>query len=659
MGRFELDDTLSPEVHSDRLLTLPVLRELGSTIVEHPRATIEPRHAPGAKIETRAREALSRARAPMRPGARPAGHRDVLPGFVVGKTLGEGGMGIVRVAEQAALGREVAIKTLRDELGSSEDAAMRLLREAWLTGRLEHPNVVPIYDLGMDDAGRPHIVMRKVSGRSWDALIREPSLVTEAHGASDILDWHLRVLLQVTQAVSRAHAKRIVHRDIKPENVMVGEFGEVYLLDWGIAVSLEDDGSGRLPLAKDATEAAGTPCYMAPEMLGSSTAIIDERTDVYLLGATLYEIVTGKPPHEGASFVEMVKSIVYSSPNVPDDCPRELSAICTRAMSRLHDDRYPTVVEFRAAVLDFVTHRGSSELAAEATTKREELFSRVGDPTAERQEIYNLFGAVRFGYLEALRTWAENDEAQEGLRKVSVRMIDFELSRGSAEAAHAILAELTSPDADVSARVEAAMRAREDEKTRLGKLDALEAEYDPSVGRRTRLFFGLVLGVMGVIGPAALALSGREPSVAFDMVRTIALTALCMSFMYWARESMGKTRLNRNLAFTILMGFVVQVLVIPGAVLMEIPSHHHLTMTLLAWSLLTAMLAITSEPRFALPALLYLAGFFIVARHPGLRYWAQAAGNLSNLVVVLSAWSTKDDLKRLGDRAKETFHRRA
>jgi eukaryotic-like serine/threonine-protein kinase len=647
---FELDDTLSPEAHSDHLLTLPILRELGSTMVEHPRSTIEPRHDPSTTGDARAKEGVPRT----------AKGADALPGFVVRETLGEGGMGVVRVAEQSALGRQVAIKTLKGDLGKNQDAAMRLLREAWLTGRLEHPNVVPIYDLGMDEAGRPHIVMRKVEGKSWDAFLADPSLVKDTHGASDVLEWHLRVFVQVTQAVSLAHAKRIVHRDIKPENVMVGEFGEVYLLDWGIAVSLQDDGTGRLPLAKDATEAAGTPCYMAPEMLGLPSPKIDERTDIYLLGSTLYDIVAGKPPHEGKSFVEMVKSIVYSSPSFPEDSPRELAAICTRAMARLQEDRYASVGDLRSAVLDYLTHRGSSELAAEATTKRAELFSKLStDEVVERQEIYNVFGAVRFGYLEALRTWPENLEAEDGLRGLLLRMIDYELGRGSAEAAHAILAELSTPEASLVERVDTAMRARAEEKRRIEKLDALEAEFDPNVGRRTRLFVGGILGAIGVLGPVLLAVFEQgEPSLPGLAVRSFLQTGLVIGLLFWARDSLGKSRLNRSVSSAIVVGFLMQLLVIPGALLMNIPLHHHVTLTLLLWSILAAAIAVTSEIWFAVPAVMYLLGFYVAARFPAARFWVQSAGNLSNLLVVLMAWSTKEDLKRLGAQAK-AFHRRA
>jgi serine/threonine protein kinase len=375
----ELDDTLAASDVTP-LLAVSLSSELKRTLVERPRSTIEPSEPsePNSQHPTLPGRTGDGLGAPV-----PTGTTDGVPGFVVRRTLGEGGMGIVRAAEQLSVGRQVAVKTVRGELANDPRVALRLLREAWLAGRVEHPNVVPIYDVGVDGAGRPHIAMRLVDGTPWDELLGDPALVRTRYGTTDVLEWHLRVLVQVTHAVSRAHAKGIVHRDIKPENVMIGEFGEVYLLDWGIAVSLVADPEGRLPLARDAKETAGTPCYMAPEMLGGPKPLIDERTDVYLLGATLYEIVTGKPPHTGKVFAELVKSILESTPTFGPEVPRDLAAICERAMQRAREDRYTSAQEVRTAISDFLTHRGSNALAEEASARKAELFACLeGAPDA-------------------------------------------------------------------------------------------------------------------------------------------------------------------------------------------------------------------------------------------------------------------------------------
>jgi len=227
--------------------------ELARTVVDHPGTTIEPSRIPssGAMAALDALRAL---------GATLGGKIDVH------HTIGEGGMGVVHLATQATLGRHVAVKTLRKGAGD-EEAALRILREAWVTGALEHPNVVPVHDVGVDASGAPVIVMKRIEGRVWSHLMRDGAEITRRFGATDPLEWNLRTLVSVCNAVHFAHSRGILHRDLKPDNVMIGEFGEVYVLDWGIAVSLKDDPSGRLPCASQATDIAGTPHYMAPEML--------------------------------------------------------------------------------------------------------------------------------------------------------------------------------------------------------------------------------------------------------------------------------------------------------------------------------------------------------------------------------------------------------
>ncbi len=152
------------------------------------------------------------------------------PAFDVKRTLGEGGMGIVHVAQQRSLGREVAIKTLKPEF-AQEELILKVLQEAWVTGRLEHPNVVPVYDIVVDAEGRPQIVLKKIDGQPWDQLMHSETDVRKKFRAGDLLDWNLQIVIEICQAVRFAHARGFVHRDLKPENVMVGEFGEVYVLD--------------------------------------------------------------------------------------------------------------------------------------------------------------------------------------------------------------------------------------------------------------------------------------------------------------------------------------------------------------------------------------------------------------------------------------------
>ncbi len=633
----EFDETLVFD-RAKKLLASAELEGLRQTLVKHPRSTIEPRLASVDAEGRRAAEGLALLAA-----------QGLLSGLTLGKLLGEGAMGIVREAEQRSLVRTVAVKTLKNEVTSDGAAALRLLREAWITGRLEHPSVVPIYDLGVDEKGKPLIVMRRVEGASWELLRQDADAVRSRFGAEDLLEWNLRIFLQVTQAISRAHAQGVVHRDLKPDNVMIGSYGEVYLVDWGIAVSLHDDHTGRLPLARDATEAAGTPCYMAPEMLGGPEPRITERTDVYLLGAVLHELITGYPPHDGASFEEMVGSITASSFEFGPEVAPELAAICKRAMQANPERRYPSAAALRKAIEDFLRHRGSNELVSEAAEREAELEASLTQGAEARERIYNLFGACRFGYMEALRSWPENPLAAEGLRRACVRMIAFELKHGSPEAASVILAELDPrPEALVEA-VEAALARRSGEKKRLAQLERLERQHDPNIGRRPRLFFGTLLTLAGVVAPLAFGLFDMpESSYATLFGRMGGIFVICVALAFWGRRSLSKTRINRSLTYGILVGFGCQVLLLPGWYWMGLPLEHATTVTLFCWFIVSAILAFSVERRFLVGSVTYLVAFLVSARYPSLRFFVFSFGNLAMLVSVLLAWSEPEDFTRIG-----------
>ncbi|MGZ5967966.1 MAG: serine/threonine-protein kinase, partial [Polyangiales bacterium] len=366
------------------------LTSYADTLVRNPRSTIEP-----AKVDSqeqrRAIAAWRALAAPPESGAR---------SLTFEKTIGEGGMGVVHLAEQMTLGRKVAVKTLRDS--ADPDAVLKLLREAWITGALEHPNVVPVYDVSVDDKGGPLIVLKRIEGLAWADLMHDYAAIEERFGATDPLEWNLRTLGQVCNAIHFAHARGVLHRDLKPGNVMIGGFGEVYVLDWGIAVALHDDGTGRFPLARDANDTAGTPVYMAPEMLGGEGARLSERTDVYLIGAILHEIVSGKPPHDGAEMENIVASIVVSEPKLPPDTDEDLARIVTRAMSREPEDRYQSAEDVRLAIEAYLRHRGSMRLARGATDSLEKLRDAIRLQEVQRRVLYNLLGECRFGYRAAL-----------------------------------------------------------------------------------------------------------------------------------------------------------------------------------------------------------------------------------------------------------------
>lgn len=258
--------------------------------------------------------------------------------------LGRGGMSVVRRAYDPVLQRETARKVLAPH-GDVDVARERFLDEARITGRLEHPHIVPVYEYGSDDEGPDFMTMKLVEGQTLTQRIREQGV---DRLDPDTLANTLEVLLRVCDALAYAHHRGVVHRDIKPSNIMIGEFGEVYVVDWGIALRLDErDGAEE---AADVT--LGTVAYMAPEQIEAPDSV-DERADIYALGGVLYYVLTGEAPHHGKAPIARMTVALYGRIRPPAQVvsdgrlPAALVRVAMRALSLDPEDRYPSVRAFR------------------------------------------------------------------------------------------------------------------------------------------------------------------------------------------------------------------------------------------------------------------------------------------------------------------------
>ncbi len=281
------------------------------------------------------------------------------------KVVGRGGFGEVWEAVQVSLGRVVAAKRLRRDLRATTDIDThreQLLHsafrwEALTSASLEHPNIVPIYDLGADEEGRPVLAMKYVRGTPWpDAIAADFGEIP----VPEFLARHLPILAAVAQAVAFAHSRGIVHRDLKPSQVMVGEFGEVLLMDWGLAVAYDPAALAArvqippeaIPTLATATSPAGTPAFMAPEQTDPTASRIGPWTDVYLLGGTLYYLLTGETPHtaenSAAAFYEASEGrVTPPREKAPArEVPPDLEELAMRAMRPDPKERIPSVRAF-------------------------------------------------------------------------------------------------------------------------------------------------------------------------------------------------------------------------------------------------------------------------------------------------------------------------
>jgi serine/threonine-protein kinase len=558
---------------------------------------------------------------------------DTAPSLVLGDSLGEGGMGIVRLGRQGALDRDVAVKAVREERVSPE-AIARLLQEAWVMGRLEHPNIVPIYDIAEGRGQNPLIVMKRIEGVPWLALMTDGDRVRQRFGAEDLLDWNLRVLLQVCNAVHFAHTRGIVHLDLKPSNVMIGAFGEVYLVDWGIAASIRAD-ERRIPRTADITEIVGTPSYMAPEMLTAEGGRLGVHTDVYLLGAVLYEVLTGLPPHRGDSAIAIFYAAANYDPELPGAVPDEVAALCRAALRKEPRERPADAGGFRLGLQRFLDHRASARLADEAGRTLDALQAAIAAGRGPEPETFALGSAARFGFAQALATWPENEPAREGLRGTLRILAERALAMQDPRAARDLAAELSPRDEELDGRIEAAVRAEEIARGRRDQLERLGAQLDPKTGQRTRWF---VLSLMGIFWttftPLAAWLLDEFPGPWYRLWTLPVLSLLLIGGLaVWARESLSKTKINRSTVKTIVVALVSGMALNVTGQLAGVATDRYVPMLMTLFASVSWMYVVTVERRTWPLALAYGVSGLGAALRPDLGKWLLT---LANLVLVVN-----------------------
>jgi len=274
----------------------------------------------------------------------PSGHR-----FLIGGTLGEGGMAVVHEATDVQLNRAVAVKRMRSNLSHREDARRRFFAEAEILAGLDHPGTTPVFEAGRLPDGDCFYAMKKVSGRTLAELLAERTEDEIADRA--VRARFLEIYFRVCQTVASAHQQGVIHRDLKPENIMVDDLGVVYVMDWGLAKSLAEDAeAGQSDSSRTRLGAVmGTPAYMSPEQASGNAAISDRQTDVFSLGVMLYEILTGFNPFRGETAVESMKGVIYHDPEAPRAhnrrINRTLSAITMKAIAKDPFHRYRSAVE--------------------------------------------------------------------------------------------------------------------------------------------------------------------------------------------------------------------------------------------------------------------------------------------------------------------------
>lgn len=313
--------------------------------------------------------------------------------------IGRGGMGEVWRIHDRILDRYLVRKVLRPDKADDPRAVRRFLNEARITATLQHPGVIPVHDIGLLDDGRPFYTMAEVRGPRLDDVLRE------AHRTGEPPRRRVAILQRIADVLALAHSRGILHRDLKPENIMVGEFGSVIVLDWGIAVA-------RPPLGVDEFrgQVVGTPAYMAPEMAAGET--VGPQADVFMLGALLGHALTGRPPRAGATVDQLVMARDLPLAALPEDMDDGLRALHRRAIEPAPHDRFRDAGAFADALsawLDGVERRERAQLfVTEANAhaiQRDQLQSRVAALRTEAER-----------HLDGLRSFDPADRKKPGWR---------------------------------------------------------------------------------------------------------------------------------------------------------------------------------------------------------------------------------------------------
>jgi WD40 repeat protein/serine/threonine protein kinase len=376
------------------------------------------------------------------------------------RLLGRGGMGNVYVARQQSLDRMIAVKVIkpipkekRQQLAKTgrlaeveHDRRQQFLSEAVVTGDLDHPNIVPIHDIAVAADNTLFYAMKRVVGKPWSKSIKEKSR-----------DENLEILLKVCDAIAFAHTRGVVHRDIKPENIMLGDFGEVLVMDWGLALAQpefekKESISGQAGLG-------GSPAFMAPEMATGPVESIGPHSDIYLLGATLYYIVAGCPPHKAENVRQCIRAVTRNEiQSVPPEHQGELLNIALNAMATKPADRFPDVKSFQEAIRSYRSH---SESIAISSTAAEHL------DEALRTSHYDSFSRARHGYEQAISLWSENQAAIDGLARCRIEHAKAALGSEDYDLGLSLLDEDCPEHQELIVELRERLRQRELRSTRL------------------------------------------------------------------------------------------------------------------------------------------------------------------------------------------------
>lgn len=546
------------------------------------------------------------------------------------EVIGRGGMGVVRSAHQPSVRREVAVKHLFED--SDPQAFRSLLKEAWVGGSLEHPNIVPVHTLAPHDEGVA-VVMKRIEGRSWS------SVLSDGVEGPDPLGAHLRTFFQVCNAIDFAHSRGVLHLDLKPANVMIGAFGEVYVVDWGLAAGV-DGAPAWLAPASEIRSIAGTPDYMAPELAVGAGDGMSVRTDVYLLAAVLHEIVAGHPPHQGESVMARL-FCAYKSEPVDLDVNDELLAILHRGMHVDPEHRFASVRELREAVEAFAANREADELVRDAEREIAELEASLTDDATE-SDVQREFGGARFALRAAREARPDHPALADLQRRLYEPMVEWALRVERPTLAESYLRELGVESPSLRGRLDVLLAREKERAAHVAALESLAKDHDLDEGRDFRRRLGIGLGLLFFAVNVAMGWAERADVHHFgylDMGVTGAVMLTVFAPYAWLRRAeLFRNRANSSLFGICILTFAMTQLHWLSSWQLGLPFAESLALTPMLYLLAFGALTVLLDWRFVASPLIQVPTLILVALFPGWVYEIIGVGGAFSAANIGLVW---------------------
>jgi serine/threonine-protein kinase len=426
---------------------------------------------------------------------------------------------------------------------------------------------------------------------------------------------------------------------------MIGEFGEVYILDWGIAAGLPGTEGAQICGEASAGAVVGTPGYLAPEMLLGEKESLSPRTDVYLLGAVLFEVLAGHAPHTGDTVEDILRSTLSGRVEVPEGTPWPLARLCERALSSNIEARPESAEAFRHELREYLRTRHATQLVREASTRLDALERAIKSASADdrghEHRIYNLFGQSRFGFQQALEVAPSNARAQANLRRTVEAIVRYELARENPEAAASFAAE-AEISSSLRVQIDDALASAHEERGQLSSLRAIAQDHDPHTGLRARRVVAWSLATIWVIPPLLITLLSSSPlqESHAGLVAISGVLLLVITTALWiARRSIQKTSFNRRTANSFLyLGFALLVLSTAMALAGASPTETVVQSLFVCFSV-AATLTIAVDARLLATALACAIAYVVASALPELRYPMLSFIGLAFFLNVELIWS--------------------